>query len=50
MVKNSVSIVDPESRHMEDKKGKMGLNYNFQVGMDSKYGFIIDKYVTQNPK
>ena len=46
---NSVSIVDPESRHMEDKKGKMGLNYNFQVGMDSKYGFIIDNYVTQNP-
>lgn len=46
---NSVSIVDPEARHMEDKQGKMGLNYNYQVGIDSKFGFIIDNYVTQNP-
>ena len=46
---NSVSITDPESRHMEDKQGKMGLNYNNQVGVDSKFEFIIDNYVTQNP-
>ena len=46
---NSVSITDPESRHMEDKQGKMGLNYNYQVGVDSKFEFIIDNYVTQNP-
>ena len=46
---NSISIVDPDSRHMMDKKGIMGLNYNYQVGVDSKYGFIIDNYITQNP-
>ena len=45
---NSISTVDPESRHMEDKKGLMGLNYNYQVGVDSKFGFIIHNYVTQN--
>ncbi len=43
---NSIGIVDPESRHMNDKKGKMGLNYNYQVGTDSKFGFIIDNYIT----
>lgn len=47
--KNSVSIVDPDSRHMEDKKGIIGLNYNLQIGIDDKFGFIIDHYVTQNP-
>ena len=46
---NSISIVDPDSRHMEDKKGIMGLNYNYQVGIDSKFGFMIDNYITQNP-
>ena len=46
---NSVSIIDPESRHMEDNQRKMGLNYNYQVGVDSKFEFIIDNYVTQNP-
>lgn len=47
--KNSISIIDPDSRHMEDKKGIMGLNYNYQVGIDHKYGFIVDNYITQNP-
>ena len=46
---NSVSITDPESKRMEDKKGIMGLNYNYQVGIDSKFEFIIGNYVTQNP-
>ena len=46
---NSISIVDPDSRHMLDKKGIMGLNYNYQVGVDRKYGFIVDNYITQNP-
>ena len=46
---NSISIVDPDSRHMKDKKGIMGLNYNYQVGIDAKYGFMIDNYITQNP-
>ena len=30
------------------KKGIMGLNYNYQVGIDPKYGFIVDNYITQN--
>ena len=46
---NSISIIDPDSRHMEDKKGKMGLNYNYQVGIDPKFGFMVDNYITQNP-
>ena len=46
---NSISIIDPDSRHMEDKKGKIGLNYNYQVGIDSRFGFMIDNYITQNP-
>ncbi len=46
---NSISTVDPDSRHMKDKKGIMGLNYNYQVGMDSRFGFIVDNYITQNP-
>ena len=45
---NSVSITDPEARHMEDKQGIMGLNYNLQAGVDSKFGFIIGNYVTQS--
>ena len=39
--KNSVSIIDPETRHMKDKNGKMGLNYNYQTVTDDKYGFRI---------
>ena len=43
---NSVSIIDPESRHMPDKKGNMGLNYNYQTVTDNKYGFRIAHYIT----
>ena len=46
---NSISTIDPDSRHMEDKKGIMCLNYNYQVGIDSLYGFMLDTYITQNP-
>ena len=34
---------------MEDKKGKMGLNYNYQVGTDARFGLMVDNYITQNP-
>ena len=47
--KNSVSITDPESRHMVDKKGKMSLNYNYQTVTDNKYGFRLVHYITNNP-
>ena len=47
--KNSVSIIDPETRHMKDKNGKMGLNYNYQTVTDDKYGFRIAHYITNNP-
>ena len=46
--KNSVSIVDPESRHMVDKKGNMGLNYNYQTVIDNKHGFTVAHYITSN--
>ena len=45
---NSISINDPESRHMVDKKGKMGLNYNYQTVTDNKYGFRLVHYITNN--
>lgn len=46
---HSISIIDPESRHMPDKKGKMGLNYNYQTVTDNKYGFRLVHYITNNP-
>ena len=45
---NSVSIIDPESRHMVDKNGNMGLNYNYQTVTDNKYGLRITHYITNN--
>ena len=45
---NSVSIIDPEARHIPDKSGIMGLNYNYQTVTDDKYGFKIAHYVTNN--
>lgn len=47
---NSISIVDPESRHIKNKKGNMGLNYNYQTVTDNKYGFRVAHYITNNPK
>ena len=45
---NSISIIDPESRHMPDKDGKMGLNYNYQTVTDNKYGFRVAHYLTNS--
>lgn len=45
---HSISITDPESRHMPNKKGKMGLNYNYQTVTDNKYGFRLVHYITNN--
>ena len=31
-----------------NKKGNMGLNYNYQVAVDSKNGMVVGQYLTQN--
>ena len=43
-----ISIVDPEEHSMLDKDGKWGFNYNFQAGVDDKYGMIAVHYITQS--
>jgi len=45
---NKVSITDPESRFMKNKKGRIELSYNPQITVD-KEGFIIANDVTQCP-
>ena len=45
---NSISIIDPEARHMLNKNKKMGLNYNYQTVTDNKNGFRIAHYLTSN--
>lgn len=47
--KNTISITDPESRWMKDKKGNTGLNYNYQVATDDKYDFIIAQKLVNDP-
>jgi len=39
--KHTISVTDPECRWMPDKKGVMGLNYNYQVASDDKYDFMV---------
>ena len=46
--KHTISLTDPESRWMMDKKGNMGLNYNYQVAVDSKNRMVVGQYLTQN--
>ena len=50
--KHTISLTDPESRWMMDKKGNMGLNYNYQVAVDSKNGIWhkIHQYFNKNKK
>ena len=43
------SLTDPDSRWMKDKKGNYGLNYNYQVAIDSKTGMVVAQYLTTNP-
>ena len=47
--KHAISLTDHKSRWMMDKKGNMGLNYNYQVAVDSKNGMVVGQYLTQNP-
>ena len=44
-----ISIVDPEAHSMLDKDGEWGFNYNFQAGVDDKYGMIAVHFITQSP-
>jgi len=43
-----VSITDPESRFMKNKKGRIELSYNPQITVDKK-GFVLANDVTQSP-
>jgi len=44
---NKVSITDPESRFMKNKKGRIELSYNPQLTVD-KAGFILANDITQS--
>ena len=46
--KNNISLTDPESRWILDKKRNWGLNYNYQVAVDSKNGMVVGQYLTQS--
>lgn len=46
--KHTISLTDPESRWIKDKKENIGLNYNYQVAVDSKNGMVVGQYLTQN--
>ena len=35
-----ISLTDPESRWIMDKKGNMSLNYNYPVAVDSENEMI----------
>ena len=44
-----VSIVDPDAHLMYDKDHQKGFHYNYQETTDTKYGIIVDHYITKNP-
>lgn len=45
---NPISVIDPEAHNMQDKDGKWGFNYNYQVAVDDKFGLITAHYITQS--
>lgn len=45
----SVSLTDPDSRWMINKKNKIEFSYNSQISVDHKSGIIITNSVTQDP-
>ena len=47
--KDVISINDPDSRLMVNKKGKWEYEYNGQIAVDSHKGIIIASYITNNP-
>ena len=46
--KHTISLTGPESGWMMDKKGNMGLNYNYKGVVDSKNGMVVGQYLTRD--
>jgi len=46
---DAVSLSDPESRFMKNKKGHTELSYNYQVAVDGDSGIIVASLVSQDP-
>jgi len=47
--KKTISLTDPESRRMMNKKNLMELSYNMQIAVDYNSGIILANSVTQDP-
>jgi transposase len=47
--KHTISVTAPECRWMKDKKGNIGLNYNYQVVTDDKNDFIVAQKLVNDP-
>ena len=47
--KDLISINDPDSRMMINKKGKWEYDYNGQIAVDAHKGIILASYITNNP-
>lgn len=45
----TVSLTDPESRWMKNKKNRMEFSYNMQIAVDYDSGIILASTVTQDP-
>ena len=45
----TISLTDPESRWMMNKKNRMELSYNMQIAVDYDSGIILSNTVTQDP-
>jgi transposase len=45
----TVSLTDPESRWMKNKKHQWELSYNMQIAVDHDHGIILASSITQDP-
>jgi transposase len=45
----TVSLTDPESRWMRNKKNRMEFSYNMQIAVDHDSGIILASTITQDP-
>lgn len=45
----TVSLTDPESRWMKNKKNQMEFSYNMQIAVDYDSGIILASSITQDP-
>ncbi|MBU4548365.1 MAG: hypothetical protein KUA33_09460 [Methanobacterium sp.] len=46
---DSVSLSDPDSRSMKNKKNHTELSYNYQITVDHESGIIVAGSVSQDP-